>query len=470
MADQRIGAAFIEVATKGLAKVQSDLNKLKEHLDKAAKGGEGLDAATEKGGKSAVKAESAYKKLGDTINNIGSIATKVFFGGIAAVGGFVRMADPRGFDNLTVALASVSIQLGRFFVPLLREVTGWIQKLANWLKGLSDQQRAQILHWVKIALVVAGVLAILPKLIAAFRLVMTVIRAVGATLTFATGGLSLLVGLIAVAIAALAEMFASGETGGGGMFGPIIAGLKALWDVVVRVFTQIAAFVGGIIQRLVPVFEGIVAALEPVFSVIMSAVAVVVDLLAPAFSVLGAIIETVIAVLGGIVEIILAVVTPVFRLLAAILKPIIWVLGKILGPAFEFLGTVIKMVANFFIKIINAIISAMNAVLEYVPGTDYIGGRRDYQIAEIGAEAPKAEKKEEKKDSNEFRGEVRQKAPELVGIAELWKKLQTAQSEDVQSRVARETLEESRNQGRTLDQIRDNTRPRNGWEGTGGNF
>src|SRR5438552_1871537 len=111
--DGKIGSAFVEVALKGLQKVQAQI----------ASFGASVQSKME-------VAKVSVDKLNSSLAAIGSVSTKVFFGGIAAMAGFLKMADPKGFEDLTVALAKVSIQLGRFFVPLLAQATEKIEALS----------------------------------------------------------------------------------------------------------------------------------------------------------------------------------------------------------------------------------------------------------------------------------------------------------------------------------------------------
>jgi hypothetical protein len=695
MSDQSLGRAFVEVGLKGLETTKAQLTSLKGQLDKVGKGDlapvKGLGASIAGGLKSAASGigsaianafpasaagkilaplggaieavKGQLRRLGDGLNTIGNSAAKGFAVGTASIAGFLRLADPKGMEDLQVALASVGIQLGRIFVPLLREVTGWIQKLANYLKGLGDDQREQVLHWVKIGLAVTGVLMILPRLVGAFRLVGGAMTALGGTSLLATGGLGILLGLIAAALPAIASLFGGlNSEGGGGIFAPVTAALRGLIPIVSAVFQQIGQFatavvsqlapifatvgavvaqafsailpivsqlvstigqifqqivpvvaqvlgvIGQILQAVVPIFATVFGAVLQVVSTVMSAVAQVIgpamqvisslidtvaavvlplldavgrvvaqvvdsllpifnaliaavvpvvqtllgvfqllidaltpvieavtglvgtiidsllpifatlaeavmsiiDAVTPVFEVLVEIVQEVIDALTPVVEIVTAVVTtivevlrpafeilasvinavvsvigPLFQLLGTVLRPIISVISTVLRPILTLFGEILTFVGNMIIDVINAVISAVNSILEYIPGTSYIGGSRDYQLSRLG-EGRQEDRRQERssgtggteargsnrpaRNPDEFRGEVRQQAPQFVGIADLWRKLQTAQTEDAQSRIARETLAESRRGNSIAERIAENTRPGNAWNGAGGDW
>lgn len=619
MADQRIGAAFVEVATKGLAKVQSDLNFIKGKLTEASGAGKQLDDATKKSGESAQAATKSFQGLAGVVNSIGAIATKSFFGGIAAISGFVRMADPRGFENLEVALAKLGIQLGRFFVPLLREATEWIERLAGWFKGLSDSQRESVLLFTKIALGIALVLMIIPKLLAAFQLVSMAIAALGAETAIASGGLTVLLGVLAAAIPALLALFGATSGAGGlsGIFEKIGPAIQQLVDVfknafgqIVQVVTQvldkllpvvttvigvIAQVVGGlvnafmkgiqpiipivltivdqvgqifgmlaplfgklvetvgpILEKIIGVYARLYAAFYGVFSKILGAVMQIlppiIDVISSLFEVVGsvltpvldliseqvkAVVDSMLPIIEGLLSALVPVINTiveVFKTLVEVAKPLIeaymevWklvqeliipvfqvlasiiaaavtavaamfkALAEVLIPVIRFIAgiltPVVKALADGIIsavgaikRVINGLIDFMNGFIEWYNDQDLLPGKltKINRIGEDGGaggagdyggddDKKKDDKGKKKEDGDKFRGEAKVPPAQLVGIAEAWKKVQTSQQDDVASRLARETLEESKGIRRAVEGIDKKTKPVDPWAGPGGDF
>src|SRR5690625_5022480 len=110
-------------------------------------------------------------------------------------------------ENLSSAFEEILISLGSALLPAVKEIAKWLQKLADWFNGLSDSTKTTIAGVAGIAsvlLLVAGPMLLLigfiPKIIAGFTAIATVVKTVGAVL----GGLVSIPALIIAAVAVLA--------------------------------------------------------------------------------------------------------------------------------------------------------------------------------------------------------------------------------------------------------------------------
>lgn len=297
MPSQRLGEAFVDVVVRGLAKVQADLGK-----------------------------------VGQQLNQIGSFATRGFAVATGAIGGFVRMTDPRGFDNLTVALARVSIQLGRFFVPLLREVTGWINRLADWLRNLSDTQREQVLNWTRLTLGILAVGAVLPRVIS---LVSGVAGVLGTLRTvFVALGASTPIGWLLAIIAAAVGLAAAFDAGSGG-----VGGLGQAF----ATMRDVAASVWAALQPLAAAFLDFGRAVLPV---VVSAITAVANVVVPLIQVLTQIATAVLPALATVVNLVWAGLQQLATLFTELASGVLPVLAEVLAVVWSILSTVAGVIVG----------------------------------------------------------------------------------------------------------------------------
>jgi hypothetical protein len=91
-------------------------------------------------------------------------------------------------------------------------------------------------------------------------------------------------------------------------------------------------------------------------------------------------------------------------------------------------------------------------VLKYIPGTSYIGGKKDFQIGRLG------EKKDDKEKTGEdFKGEIRDKQPTIIDITSSWKRAQESVVETPEMRLQKEHLAEGKQTNTYLGRITANT-------------
>jgi len=173
--------------------------------------------------------------------------------------------------------------------------------------------------------------------------------------------------------------------------------LQGVMDVIAPLVEQVLVpFVGVITvlgqmigELLVPVFEALYSLLEPLLELLGM---IFTTLLQPLFQILsaliGAILQPLFEALGGIFTIIETLLTPVLALLFAILQPVIGILQLLINVALAPLVAIVKAlsavfvwlynrvfrvignlmlkvfgnVANFFVRIINGVISLLNKI------------------------------------------------------------------------------------------------------------
>lgn len=468
--EQVAGTGWIDIAIRGFEKVQGQLGIVGNSLKNATASGPvaGLSSAFSA---AAAKMTETAKALSETFTKVGAVASKAFMGGTAAITGFVRLASPRGFDDLTVALATVGIQLGTIFVPLLRQATAFINAFADRLRALTPEQKTQILHWVETGLAIAGVLMIVPRIIAGINLVRGAMLAFGASSAVATGGITLLLGAAAAALPYLIQLFQGGGIEGlGGAFAGAGEALTKLWNMAKGVFDRITPIVerivgvvGAIVEPVISIFTRGLDMLGPVLNGVIDTFGTVADLagtlLVPIFHLLGVVIETAMAIVSPLFEAFGLSMSNVSQIIRDYVKPAF----QMIGSAIEATATAMKNAVNSFIDVMNALIRFYNTSILFVANRLITGQLHEVRrVGERPAPAPGAGGRAE-----DHHGDVRIQS-QLVGIADLWKRTQTAAVDDPQTRVLREQLAASMVTNQELQQIAQNTAPQQGWGVTGG--
>lgn len=225
------------------------------------------------------EAQNAGKALG----TIGTTSSAAFAAASAGVLGFLKAADPVRFEIFSQKLQILAMYIGLSFIPILVEATAVVDKLIEYFKNLTDEQRENIVHWTKIGLgiLAAGsalgtVMVILPKVIALLRALTVVV-----SLLTSSTGIGLVVALAAVAFAVfelsggfeklkpviekIQDVFGKFVTS---VLGPLMDVLgelakeaaeqfAALFDAVAPVLTDIGKEVGKMFREVAPIFKAL---------------------------------------------------------------------------------------------------------------------------------------------------------------------------------------------------------------------
>ncbi len=349
--------------------------------------------------------------VANSITQVGSVATRGFAILTGGIGAAVRMADPVGFQYFTAAVQGVSIQIGRIFVPLLREITTYIIRLEGYLRGLNDTTRASILHWAKVAIVVLGSVMAFSQLFSIVSTGFTVLSSFVGILTAL--GLSTPVGWVIALAAAIAALVAVVAIGSGGM-GGLFAGLRPALDALLAAFQGVFAAIMPVIQdgmnfinaaistglqTIVPFFVqfatllastvgGIVGTLQPIISALMGQVLGVFTRLQPViqnlltgvmgvfqavFGVLTRYYAAVAPIIGSIIEAILPLFEQIYaayygligRLLPVISR-LVTAIGTVFIPIMQAVWGTIRTIIGAIVPVFQNLIAAISPIWEAI--------------------------------------------------------------------------------------------------------
>lgn len=506
----------VKVDTKG---ADSSMGKLGERITQLGKsdGPEKAKDKTKKAGKEADETKSKYQKLKDTIGSIGQVAAIGFGVVSSAITSMWRVADPKGADDMEFAFGKLSIQIGRIFVPLLREVTKIVSVVADYLKDLTEEQADSIRWWVTAGLAVAGFLAILPTLISVLSGVYTAIVAVkGALMALAAGNP---IGWAVIAIAALVALgvwlYKTGQLGMAlqgvwANLNAIFAVGKSIVNAIVGVFILLWNIIQPIIRVVVALAGVIVGALGNAFAYILGLIKPVIDAIGAVITWLGGVTagwgektSGILKKVGGFFTWLWNAIKPITDALMAVWDAIVitWESAvSMIGEMFTTMGGYFSQGGGWFdwlgskadelYSIMSTVLGALAPLFEWAFGMIGVAiqaalksllffasvmknvlkgnftGAVDSAMKDVEAWEKKMKEKKEEREKpkeppteepktrdNKNRGEVKQKAPQFVGLTELSRKIQTSQQDDAKAKLERDRLQESKTTNTKLDQV-----------------
>lgn len=205
------------------------------------------------------------------LESLGNKAAATFGVMTAGIIGLVRAASPGHFQLFTDSLTVLAKELGFILIPILKTVTLGIIRLAEWIRNLSESTKGNILAFAKISLVLLGIVAVVPRILSALKLIPLafsgVLAAVNLLLVSNPAGWFIgLVSAIAAGIAALAAL--------GGFF--LVAGQKG--DSLGEKLNNLWKSFQGLMTKLQPSLNAMMNLFRTVFAAIESYVAVVGDI------------------------------------------------------------------------------------------------------------------------------------------------------------------------------------------------
>jgi hypothetical protein len=407
MADN-IGAAFVEIAARGMENVQKAFAAVQGYVQAAAKAvtvpvkadttnansalttlrasviaiskavtipisvvtrgavaaigvlRTSISSLTGLAGSVAGSVASSIAGLGPVFDKMASVARTAFLSIAAAVGTFVAAASPGDMLEFRTVLAQLSVQIGTIFIPILRSVTATLQSVLDWFRKLSPEARASIEWWTTLALKVSAAVVV-------FVSVVKVIGTIASVVAVATASLSGLGIVVAAVVAGLSALFGMG----GGDFGKIGESLtqfvSSIPDLLYKAFEPIGAIAAEAFNKLLEIWNQLAPYLQQIWSSVL-------ETLEPFIASVSGLFSTFFEVFGSAFAIISTVavqVAAVFKSLIAAVTPWIHYVATTLRPVFEFLGKIVITLSDAIKYVVNTIIDAVNGLSRFI--SDWTG-------------------------------------------------------------------------------------------------
>lgn len=219
--NQELAFAFVRFGEKGLSDLIGNLGTVKKAFDVATTAMKAAESAGKRVAdalKSALAAPSAAldaisKKINEASkaladSPITKIAKAFSFSGALGLGGIAAgaMRGTVEADRLGASMERLMRVLGDKLAPYVRAAAQAINELTAFFERIDGATMAAVTKWTLFGTAVAGVVALLPSLVAAFGVV---VAAVGALLT----PIPLVIAGVAAIVAAFTDWFSFASTG-----------------------------------------------------------------------------------------------------------------------------------------------------------------------------------------------------------------------------------------------------------------
>ncbi len=343
MFTSKLAELFVEFTTRGVKEIQTALGQVHENLKQVQSGAE----------------------------QVGRVAIRAFGVASLALGGFVKAgvsASAIG-EVLRFEMDRLSRTIAGLFRPEIEAVITAVRSATDWFRNLTDQQRENIVQWVKAAAAGLAVAIIIPKIIAGVAALTAGLRAL--TVAMASTGIGAILpilGAVATAMAGIAVGTEVAENGFGGLF----AALKPVFDTFMQFATQIAEAFKPVLDVVVNVFKAIWQAIQPVIPALMEMVTLIGGALAQAVVALQPAILAIVEAFSGIMQALAPLLPIVGQLIASFvqaLTPVLQLVAGLLTGLMKILEPVITLfvkVAEVVLKIVKPALDAVAFVLDKV--------------------------------------------------------------------------------------------------------
>lgn len=219
---------------------------------------------------------AAASSLGEAFARAGSAINLALGAGAAVVGNFVRQglsASAMG-QVFSFQMEQLSRVIAGLFRPELERVLDGIGRLTNWIRGLTDAQKANISRWIEGGAAALAVGVVLPRIASGFAAITAAVKGLSAVLAGGGllggfGALVPLLGLVAQGMAAILVGTQSGRTTLAGM-GETAAGLgsslRELMASLARLGEALAPVVNLVVETVTPAINALAAAIKSLSS------------------------------------------------------------------------------------------------------------------------------------------------------------------------------------------------------------
>lgn len=311
----KLSELFVELTAKGVGAVNAALGSVQKQ---AAAVQAGLNAA-------AAAVESSLGRV------------------TAALEGWARagLAGSVEGDRLAFSMTQLARSIGGLFRPEIEAAGAALDKVTNFIRSLTPEQKEMIARWAEAAATGVAVALVLPRITAGLQMVVGGLRAVtGAVVGLLSGtGIGALLPLLGFAASALISFFAASEVAKGG-FGKLA-------DTVGKFLDAIGGALGPILEKLGDWLAAAWKAAAPLIEV-------VVDLVGRLGKVFGELFEMAAPILDELLG--------VFQALVPILADVVELIGDVLVGAFKLLKPVLQVAFDILKQMLAAVREVLGAI------------------------------------------------------------------------------------------------------------
>ena len=184
---------FVKLSVKGGKEALAELEGLKKSLKET-----GTEGQIDKVNKKIVEQQKAMEAAKQGANAWANGLRNAFLLGTAGMVGMVKMglAGTVEGERMALAFQKFSQQIAAIFLPVVEAISGAMERLTGWMRGLSGDTQDAIMTWVSWAAGLGFAVLMIGKVVGAVQL----LSAAFVGLQISSGGILVLLGLIATVI------------------------------------------------------------------------------------------------------------------------------------------------------------------------------------------------------------------------------------------------------------------------------
>lgn len=283
--------------------------------------------------------QTQLKQLNAGMAAVGSASSKGFAVASGGITSLLKAADPVRFEIFTQKIQILAMYLGQALIPILANAIKQLDKMIEVVKNLTNEQKDQILHWTKVALVVLAAGTALGVVATILPTVTTLVQGLAVAIKLLTSGP---LGVILLLLGAAAAAFLK--------FGDTSGGLTKILEPLGELFGKIAGVVGAVLapvlDYLMKIFEAFGPLLATLFDLFMQ--------LLPPLASLGKALGEVLLVVG--------------ELVGSVLKLLFNLLGEILVVLADVANELLKAFGPVLIEAVKIVVEVLKGALEIIKG------------------------------------------------------------------------------------------------------
>ena len=257
--------------------------------------------------------QTIHEQLGDVktgMDQVAKIATIGFATASASLLGFVH-AGTQGTAigaQLAYQMGVLSRNIAGLFQPEMQKAIDLIRGAVEWMRSLTDAQRANIVRWIEAAAAAALVAIALPRVVSGIMAAVGAMKAL--TLALSGSGVGILLPIIGAVVSVIAALVAGTEVGRGAL-GKFLGIVTQIAGTLGRLFGPVFEAVGAVIGKLADVFEQVA---PPILDAINS----IIEAMQPLFDTIGEVAKSFGDVLAGGIRVLAVVIVDILAAYEAV--------------------------------------------------------------------------------------------------------------------------------------------------------
>lgn len=286
------------------------------------------------------------------------------------------------FDNvmnrIKTQFANIKNQLGYAILPVMQNIAGLIeekiipsiQKLSDWIAGLSEKQINLALKILAITATIGPLLMIGGKLIAGIGTIIKSMSALNGALTaLSAHPIILIIGVIAGLLMLLYTRNEKFRESINSLIDSLTSSLRPVLDLLSNLLTKIFEALQPLLNIIMTVVG---SALSMAIERLNTVIGIISEVLMPILDVINEVLSPIMNVINSLTNTLSKFLAPIIKVIFSLLQPLMQLVSGPLSGAFKAFGNVISKVFTGVVKVINFVLGfiedAVNFVIDMING------------------------------------------------------------------------------------------------------